>query len=47
MAVLENWEIDNLTNYFDSEGKGYVKYAEFAKKFDNTAEQTDLNYYVS
>ena len=46
MAVLQNWQLQNLANYFDSQGKGYVDYSTFAKKYDNSANQTDLNYYV-
>lgn len=46
LAVLENWEVENLTNYLDSEGKGYIDYPTFAKKFDDRAHHTDLNYYV-
>ena len=45
MSLLENYEIENLTNYFDPEGKGFIKYNDFAKKFDDTSSMTDLNYY--
>jgi hypothetical protein len=33
-----------LINYFDEKGRGYINYADFAKKFDDTAAQTDLNF---
>jgi Ca2+-binding EF-hand superfamily protein len=33
LSVLENWEVENLTNYFDPEGKGYMNFKDFACKF--------------
>ena len=41
LGVLHDWQINNLAEYFDPNGKGFVTFGDFAQKYTKGDKQPD------